>query len=298
MSFNTFDEVVARYAQTPVIRSTWGMTYDIRPVGGRGRPAERIIKISEDCYVLSDGWHGGAQDVMRARYSSSLPGKLDVQKLLLHAPIIWRCSADGVDTLEVRNCGYNSNSPHTRHRFLTRYLPHEMTVNNYRAGIHTLQILQGGEHRDVYLPKVTQGKNESFTFLRGPDGRWVLPKNARPVPVRRVDKVRKASYVAAIKVFHAWAKLMLPMLPIDNNVALAEAKSRLWDTTRDTPDAALVMTILADPEHPLRVDLAMALYAETTRNDERRSRMIPQTLMRPLNRWCGWDTVQERSFRV
>jgi hypothetical protein len=171
-----------------------------------------------------------------------------------------------------------------------------MMVCNDRSGIHTLQILQGGEHRDVYLPTVTRGKNESFTFFRGPDGRWVLPKNARPVPVRRVDKVRKVPYVAAIKVFHAWAKLMLPMLPIDNTVALSEAKSRLWETTHGTPDAALVMTILADPEHPLRVDLAMALYAETAWNGERQSRVIPKTLMRPLNRWCGWDIVQERSF--
>tara|TARA_B110000858_G_scaffold51037_1_gene59122 strand:+ start:1434 stop:1859 length:426 start_codon:yes stop_codon:yes gene_type:complete len=58
-SFESFDEVVAHYENVKPLRGKDNAGKDIRPIGDRKRKNERIVKISDNCYALSEGYHFG-----------------------------------------------------------------------------------------------------------------------------------------------------------------------------------------------------------------------------------------------
>ena len=112
-NLNTFDNVVATYESITPIRCTKNNDNvdgfkDRRPLGMRRYWWERIVKISDNCYLLSDGsW---ARD--------------DAEFHMQTAPIVWERKEDG-DYLTVRSHmrGYISVS---RYWFLSRNLPNGM----------------------------------------------------------------------------------------------------------------------------------------------------------------------------
>ena len=58
-SFESFDDVVYNYENIKPMGGSTNKGKDIRPIGDRKRKYERIVKISNNCYALSDGFHFG-----------------------------------------------------------------------------------------------------------------------------------------------------------------------------------------------------------------------------------------------
>ena len=59
-NFSSFHEVAKHYNSIkPLVSKLHTREDDIRPIGDRARKHERIVKISNNCYALSDGYHYG-----------------------------------------------------------------------------------------------------------------------------------------------------------------------------------------------------------------------------------------------
>jgi hypothetical protein len=58
--FETFEQVEAFYNRIkPVREDGYSTSRNIRPIGDRSRKGERIIKVNNNTYALSDGYHYG-----------------------------------------------------------------------------------------------------------------------------------------------------------------------------------------------------------------------------------------------
>lgn len=236
---NTFDEVAERYASIAPIRSARGKLWDIRPLGGRAKheQSNRIVKIDNNTYVISDGYHAG--DGAFGWYPSGFK-KGDVpEHMVLTAPIVWRRDAAGVETVTVRNAGFVNNTVHTRHTVLRQYLPAGIELPYHFSkfqGKHALIFSTTEGKRDTFFPASRACPEDFYDFYkskptwksylprldRGDDGRsltfrrrgdfWDLPKGRLPFPVTRVDTEAKAKHREAIAQFREWCLLMLPMV--------------------------------------------------------------------------------------
>ena len=106
---STFDGVVNVYNSITPLRGK-RKAWDIRPLGKRSMWWERIVKVDDNTYLLSDGWgsytHGEFTEEKNAEGHKML---MDV------APIVWMRKADG-DYIRIRsNPGSQSIS---RYNFL------------------------------------------------------------------------------------------------------------------------------------------------------------------------------------
>ena len=122
-SFSSFDEVVAHYENTKPMGGSTNKGKDIRPIGDRKRKYERIVKISNNCYALSDGFHFGDEHFNWGwGYTASaefVPTLKDMEK---YAPIIWRKKRDGTEQVTIRN-GYGNHAHNGRYAFINRHTP-------------------------------------------------------------------------------------------------------------------------------------------------------------------------------
>ena len=122
-SFESFDEVVAHYENIKPMGGSTNKGKDIRPIGDRKRKYERIVKISNNCYALSDGFHfGDAHFNWGWGYTASaeyVPTLKDMEK---YAPIIWRKKRDGTEQITIRN-GYGDHAHNGRYAFIHRHTP-------------------------------------------------------------------------------------------------------------------------------------------------------------------------------
>jgi len=122
-SFESFDEVVAHYENIKPMGGSGNKGKDIRPIGDRKRKYERIVKISNNCYALSDGFHfGDKQFNWGWGYTASaefVPTLKDMEK---YAPIIWRKKRDGTEQVTIRN-GYGNHAHNSRYAFINRHTP-------------------------------------------------------------------------------------------------------------------------------------------------------------------------------
>ena len=122
-SFGSFDEVVAHYENIKPMGGSNNKGKDIRPIGDRKRKYERIVKISNNCYALSDGFHFGDKYFNWGwGYTASaefVPTLKDMEK---YAPIIWRKKRDGTEQVTIRN-GYGNHAHNGRYAFINRHTP-------------------------------------------------------------------------------------------------------------------------------------------------------------------------------
>ena len=91
MRFNSFDQVVTEYNTTHPIRGA-RKAWDLRPMGKRERWWERIIKIDDNTYALSDG-NSAYSTRSREATEENLAGIR--REAMLVAPIMWFRKADG-----------------------------------------------------------------------------------------------------------------------------------------------------------------------------------------------------------
>ena len=122
-SFESFDDVVYNYENIKPMGGSTNKGKDIRPIGDRKRKYERIVKISNNCYALSDGFHFGDEHFNWGwGYTASaefVPTLKDMEK---YAPIIWRKKRDGTEQVTIRN-GYGNHAHNGRYAFINRHTP-------------------------------------------------------------------------------------------------------------------------------------------------------------------------------
>jgi len=131
-NYRSFAEVVAHYDSITPLRGSTNAGKDIRPIGDRRRKYERIVKISNNCYALSDGYHFGDEHFGYWYHGQHFtPTLADMEK---YAPIVWRKKRDGTEEVTLRN-GWGPSTHVNRYNFLYRHSPRYMLFQ-IRNGKH------------------------------------------------------------------------------------------------------------------------------------------------------------------
>lgn len=308
--FTCFDDVERCYNQIKPMGGKQNAGLDIRPIGDRARKHERIVKINNDCYALSDGYHRGDALFPAWTHNRDENDKPTLEDMKTFAPIVWQRYGQGVETVTIRN-GVGPAYHTSRYMFLDRHTPYGLGFVQTRAGQQFIRIrgtrtdvflakgthVTPSEYADVLIARARQAQRQnvqavyrlswatgtedktSLTFRRE-DSDWVLVNSAAalPTPPRTVvDKELKDQYRAAIKTFTDWALTVTPMINVGDLSVRTEYEAQLtewlkehpadagrrWGTMRNRSKTHLLRNIVADPEHPLRVMLAVTMMYET-----------------------------------
>ena len=249
MKANTFDEVAKLYADITPLRGGRA-DKDIRPLGKRSRWYEAVRKISDTTYALCDGTWGN--------HSGNAPN-------FFCPPVVWERRSDG-DYITIRNNGNDSQSI-SRYRFLSKYLPwgfHFYYTNNGRHYVRYKDV-------DHYLPKFRVEYNTGLlledaklVFKCLPDGTFERANDLHLFKTGRVDKVKDKEVIPKIKEMWKWMEAVLPVL----GDTLRES---VWDHRRKFSSGGwsakcvgreVVMDILNNPEHEMRLSLAVIAVAQ------------------------------------
>jgi len=295
-SFETFAEVAAMYERITPMRGQ-NLGKDIRPIGDRNRKHERIVKISDSCYALSDGWHYGDYFGGYWLYNNTsyIPTLKDMER---HAPIVWRKKRDGTELVTFRNA-HGEGAHNMRYAFLYRHTPLGIgfKVNNgrqfltvggkdyYLAKGHTVpRVIYDKAKQDaanhannVYIRKranwnMVHDDNTSITFTKAQgDWQWVSGGRDLVIPKRSVDKDLKAKLKPHIDAFRDWAFAITPMLPTHDY----KYRNAMVQETRDWASlnkkllytqwgkyslvASVAREVVTDEDHPMRLHLAVAM---------------------------------------
>lgn len=293
-SINSFAEAEAFYNKIVPLRGAKNKDKDIRPLGDRRRKWERIVKVSNNCYALTSGWHPGESDYwMRDRAADGEP---PISWMAKYSPIVWRRHKDGTETVTLRN-GTGPGPHNSVYAFLQRYVPRYMHFIQTRAGHQHIHVRGSGNGTDYYLAKgrtipkqyvaraskydlgrewyQTTDDKAPLTF-KVLDGHYELVCEAMTVPKppkKRVDKTRKAVLKPHIDAFRDWAIAILPMMPTD-----WQSESEVLNQARTVPigdfrigysvgwafnayNSELAEQIIQHDQHALRVLLALNMRA-------------------------------------
>lgn len=255
----TFDGVVSVYNSITPIRcnatnKNLPQFIDRRPLGERRYWWERVIKVNDNCYILSDG--------------SWMSSNVDFN--LATAPIIWERRPDG-DFITIRN-NLNSSSGYARYWFLERHLPLSMRFW-FANGKHFVKY-KGEDH---YLPKsecdidwqsykVTFRRECKVVFKCEADGTFTRANELQPQKTRRINKPLDTEYKPKVAALWEWMQVMLPVLGVNVGQARQTYTKQLcgdeygyywaWDK-KITPEE--VRAIIDDEEHPKRLALGVLL---------------------------------------
>ena len=297
-SFTCFKEVEAYYNNITPLRGEQNKGKDIRPIGDRARKHERIVKISPNCYALSDGYHFGDPHFGSWYYGTDkfTPTPKHMEQ---YAPIVWRKKRDGTEEVTLRN-GWGQGSHNGRYQFLYRHTPKGMWFRN-RNGKHFIQAGQN-EH---YLAKVRTAPepiyralmanpsthywqkrhkawamlhddNSALTFKNTERYGWGLVTGGKPVPTpprKVINKTAKAKYKQHIDAFKEWAFTMAPLLPIDdygyvqeqNKIVIEWMKendssiNHYWGNPLTHMDLTIRRQVISFETHPLRLPMAVSM---------------------------------------
>lgn len=300
-NFTCFDDVERAYTTTKPLGGTKRKGQDVRPIGDRARPWERIVKIDDDCYALSDGHHRG--DALFPHWGGAASG-LTLADMELFAPIVWRRYGQGVERVTIRN-GTGPYMHTTRYMFLSRHMPSGLIFVQTQQGkqfvkvrgVETPLFLAKGTHVTAaeYAQVLAQQGNSalrrvnnwatgttdttSLVFQSHGRGRWEFISHngvAPAVPRILVDKEAKAAFKDAIRSFVDWAFVMAPMIDIEDYGVRREYEQQLddwctenkitqvrsWGTMSRRLPKELARDIVMNPDHPLRVVMMVAMMRE------------------------------------
>lgn len=271
-SYSSFEEVVFHYENIKPLRGKDNGGKDIRPIGDRRRKYERIVKISPNCYVLTDGYHYGdpVYGHSNNKYAQTL------KDLEFYAPIVWRKHRDGSVTVRLRNgCGPYAHT--RRYSFLYRHTPKGLGFIQTQQGKQYISI--GGRYADklcrLYLAKGRTTPKAAIQDLKKSiehdkalgrvlsDWRqkrlqWMTPNDDKAALVfkkvgdnwehvagtgvsekantPRVDKLTKAKFKAHISKFFEWGMVMSPLLPLRDVDYRLEMDREFADAVHDKTD--------------------------------------------------------------
>ena len=298
-NFLKFDDVVKHYKSIkPMKEKEHGTERNIRPIGDRARKWERIVKISRNCYALSDGYHEGDDKftpygvreydykTKTTTYHWDRLGKMEY-----YAPIVWRKHKDGTETVQIRNCvGSNSHYSMGRYAFLDRHMPVGMTFvmgnslqyvslrGRTTVNAHYLakcKTVPRGYYRQfkkaTYFKEWMQTKddNSALVFIKIGDD-WVRDPVSGKMPPQKpkVNKELKKKYKEAIDKFFEWGMTMSPMLPLSRDYNASKSKElREYfgsvDYVNDNFTPTRAREILHNPNHPMRLNYWVVFTSQT-----------------------------------
>jgi hypothetical protein len=273
-----FDRVKAKYESVkPIVSSRSTLEDDVRPIGERRYKEERIIKVDENTYVLSDG-------VLSAvRSYSPMPLEIELQ----FAPIMVQRRGDG-DYIRLRS-GSLGSTWFSRYAFLRAYTPMGMSFSS--AGGTRANEIHTYEDRKVHvLPRMDYQIDWSTGVVFKDGGEMLWFKQTSPntyeraselytLKTNKIDRDAKSQYRRHLRDYFNWMCVISPML-----VSGIESKWRARDvaTTEfievagdkifanhyaplrlSSPElASLVKDILKDDEHVLRTALTTLILTE------------------------------------
>ena len=320
----SFDKVAATYDTIKPLRGKLA-PHNVRPLGDRARKWERIKKINNNCYVLTDGYHAG-DDVFKSWGYNHKTGKPTEAEMINLAPIVWRRHRDGTTTIKVRN-GTGQGAHNGRYSFLDRHLPNGMRFV-IRNGKHFISLGYGTTYKEYYLaksntlaawalPDDAQKTQWTKDFTSRDDGvaltfrvdddkiTFVDGGKGLPVPPKvRVDKKAKAKMKDAIAEFREWAFTMYPLLPTNdyeyNNRIRQEIRSELggygWGVLGSFDGhPEVTRKIINDPDHGLRLHLMYGIMGQTDYHlrhtfdsDADHVKAVKAQFNRKINKTCGF----------
>ena len=167
-SFESFDEVVAHYENTKPMIGSANKGKDIRPMGDRKRKHERIVKISDNCYALSDGYHfGDAVFSWSLLYATSAAFKPTINDMEKYAPIVWRKNRDGTEQVKIRN-GYGNGAHSSRYAFLYRHTPKGLRfiVDNGKQYVTKTMGTYSPSDERYYLAKTHTAPRAIYDYIK------------------------------------------------------------------------------------------------------------------------------------
>lgn len=273
LQLHTFDQVAAHYASVrPVISIHHDRSDDIRPIGQRRYKWERIVKVDENTYALSDGQYDEA--MYKRGYTPEF--------LFAQYPIVWMRKPDG-DYVRIRN-GSGTNAHMSRYTFLGTYLPKGMqfTIDNGLQYIHLhYYATTTGEGKQYRLPKSKHTWDWNVQKPTGEDdhmhllfkvlqeGKYERAGALIDVKTRLVDRDLKKQYKAQVNEFFDWFVTMYALLPhtrwgdcqpYANEINEHEGRAVIdntWSPFRGNVNVDFIRDVLGDPEHPMRTSFAI-----------------------------------------
>lgn len=296
MRLNSFDAVVDWYnAVVPLVSKYHKEEDDIRPIGDRRRKWERIIKLSDTRYALSDGY-----------YSTMIGHMYQVKEFEENMyPIVWERREDG-DYIRIRSVGVSS-TVHARLRFLGWNLPRGLGVTARNGRMFILQ--DGQEH---YLPKTTHSYDYQNHIINEDDkmelwfkrvGEYKFERaNKLLAQSTRVDIREKKRLKPYIQSFFGWAGIMHNMLHLDWN-SQCTYYNQLESWARDNKaligfnyvglqsiKPSALRQIIVQEDHPMRVHFAVAMFSQVGLMDyhertEIRNEQHAKEIKARFNRW-------------
>lgn len=279
-NLNSFDEVAAHYASVkPIVSQNHTLQDDIRPVGPRRYKWEAIVKVNDNTYALTDGYYNNM-------YGRAYPDGF----VTAMYPITWT-RENGCDYVRIRN-GLGNGAFNSRYIFIENYLPVGMSfeIANGKQYIHVHEGVQryllpkttslvGSWVHDPSIGKSTynagQDAGEYLKFKVLGDRKYERVGDLIPVKLGHVDRQAKKEVIKDLDAFFEWMLIMAPM------VGVGEASHTRWrDANREILAFAfpnedpskfsyydglnnlskdMVLDILRDEQHPMRVNTMYAL---------------------------------------
>jgi hypothetical protein len=275
-NYRSFAEVVAHYDCITPLRGAQNKGKDIRPIGDRKRKYERIVKISPNCYALSDGYHFGDECFgYWGHVRDFTPTLADMEK---HAPIVWRKKRDGTEEVTLRN-GWGPSQHSSRYQFLYRYSPVHMwfRVRNGKHFIETggtdyylaktttmpKQLHEAFANNQFYKWGTTRDDNSAVKFIRTEGGWQHVEGTGRSLPkAPTVNKDLKAKFKDDIKKFFEWGMTMSPLLTLGDRDYAGTQMADLYAHYEQKPNwqglqprPLVARSIVRDDQHDARLAL-------------------------------------------
>jgi hypothetical protein len=208
MRLNTFDEVASWYNKTAPIRGA-RKAWDLRPLWDRKRWWERIIKIDDNTYALSDG-----NSAYSTRGKEATEEKLAEvnREALLVAPIVWMRRKDG-DYVRVRG-SVNHGWSTSRYKFLEMYLPNGLSHCANNNGVHWIQAANQRYLLPIFKHKWGTGTNEEDKYLefKLDGGKFLLTSERYQKTVPVVNRDLTKHYNPKIREMWAMMQILMPVL--------------------------------------------------------------------------------------
>ncbi len=286
-AFQTFAEVEHHYnAIKPLISKCHSKEDDVRPIGDRKRKWERIVKLSDYCYALLDGYCFG-DPVFKTWGADRTVTKADTE---FYAAVVWRKHRDGTTSVKIRN-GTGPWNHVSRYSFLDRHRPRGMYFLVYNGKQYINLTSNYGDNDRHFIAKgktvpkevnphwknFTHRKdNTALAFKLTPDGKWLRdPETGEDLPIPpRVNKALKAKFKEPLREFFEWGMTIANMLPLTDNDYIRKMRTEACEYYSETEGSGFIRhkdtynvkncrSIITDPEHPLRLHLFVE-FAETT----------------------------------
>lgn len=207
MRLNTFDEVASWYNKTAPIRGV-RKSWDLRPLWDRKRWWERIIKIDDNTYALSDG---------NSSYSTRVEATEERlyrirEEALLVAPIVWMRRKGG-DYVRIRGC-INHGGAISRYAFLNNYLPTGLTHCANNSGVHWIRSADQRYLLPNFKHKWGTGTNEDDKYLefKLDGGKFLLTSERHKKTVPVVNRDLTKHYNPKIREMWAMMQILMPVL--------------------------------------------------------------------------------------